>query len=80
MNNCEKVLNEILHSRTGVDFQMNPELMDENLFGSKINLPPRELVLILHDIENSFNIRISNNILLKGEFNSYSNIKKIVCG
>lgn len=80
MKDCEKVLNEILHSRTGVNFQIHPELMDENLFGSKINLPPRELILILHDIESSFNIRISDNILLEGEFNSYSNIKKIVCG
>lgn len=73
--NIEK-LNAILIKRTGIDFEKRIDLQNEKMFGRRINLPPRELVLILNDVEKIFEVRIKDDLLIGGEFNSYIGIKK----
>lgn len=40
----------------------------------EINLQPRDLMLLLYDIEKSFDVRIDDNLIVAGKFNTFSNI------
>lgn len=74
----ELMLNSIFEKRTGIDFTKNPELKDLKLLGKAINLPVRELVLILYDIEQHFGINVPKGVILDGNFDSYSHIAKLL--
>ncbi|MBW9159136.1 peptide maturation system acyl carrier-related protein [Clostridium tagluense] len=78
MINIENILIEIFLKRADINFQDNYQLKKENLFGSKINIPVRELVLALFDVQEKFSISISSEILLSGKFNTFNNINNIV--
>lgn len=76
MGECvEKKLNSIFIKRTGIDFKKRKEMQEEKFFGAKINLPPRELILILYDIEENFNVHIKDELFILGKFDSYINVK-----
>lgn len=74
----ESMLNKIFEKRTGIDFTINPELKDAKLFGEVINLPVRELLLILYDIELQFDIRVPTQTILDGKFDSYFHIAELI--
>ncbi|MFI3172513.1 MAG: peptide maturation system acyl carrier-related protein [Eubacteriales bacterium] len=76
--NKNDIINKIFLHRTGIDFEKQEEIRDVNLFSHSIKLPPRELVLVLFDIEKNFDIEISEEELLKEKFNTYNNICNIV--
>ena len=76
--NSEITLNNIFLKHSNIDFNKNECLKNENVFGNKIGLNPRELVLILFEIENEFEISITKNIIANGNFNSYINILNLV--
>lgn len=69
---------KIFKKRTNINFDKNHELKKEKLFGPKIEMPPRELVLLLFDIEKYFSISIPENDLLSENFNSFNNIYNII--
>lgn len=78
MKTWEEQLNNIMLQRTGLDFSKDQQLQRENFFGIKINLPVRELLLILFDIERILNIHILDEKLNSGEFSSYANVKECI--
>ncbi|WLC68241.1 peptide maturation system acyl carrier-related protein (plasmid) [Clostridium tagluense] len=78
MINTENILVEIFLKRANINFKDNFQLKKENLLGSKINIPVRELVLALFDVQEKFSISISSEILLSGKFNTFNNINNIV--
>lgn len=74
----DTVLNQIFKKRTGIDFSKNPERKDQKLLAEEINLPVRELVLLLYDIEQQLGIRISKEAVIEGKFDSYHHIAELI--
>lgn len=72
------VLVDIFEKRAKINFDKYSELKCEKLFGEKIMMPSRELVLALFDIEKYFSISIPEEEFLTGNFNSFDNIYSIV--
>ena len=70
----EERLAKLFNKRAGFDLEKNPELKDENFFGSSINMAPREAVLLLVDIEREFEICISNEFILNKGFTTFQNL------
>lgn len=76
--NLKSIICSIFKKRSGIDFSKNIELENVKLLGGQIYLPPRELVLILYDIEKKLGIKIAEEEIAKGKFDCYSNIVEIV--
>lgn len=72
----EEVLENIITIRSQKEWKK--EFRKEELLGRKIALSPSELVLVFLDVEKRFNIRIKEEDIISGNFNSYDNILKIV--
>lgn len=71
-------LNAIFRKRAGIDFEKNPELKNEMLFGKTIRMPARELVYAYLDIEKNFCLDIPECFILEGRFDTYSHIAECV--
>lgn len=76
MKEIEEVLENIITIRSQKEWKK--EFRKEELLGRKIALSPSELVLVFLDVEKRFNIRIKEEDIISGNFNSYDNILKIV--
>lgn len=74
----EKIVYDIFTKRTGIDFEKNHMLRDAPLFGEEIQLLARDLLLIYSDIEATLKVSIPKNEILKGNFNTFENILRIV--
>lgn len=66
-SNCDKY--------TNVQFTGN---IDDNLIGSKFNFRARDLIYLLYDIEEKFNIKIPEEDIDNNKFNTIGNIIKII--
>lgn len=69
------LLYKILLNRTNIDFCENEELKDLPVFGRKLNIPAREMVLVLLDIEKEYNITIKEEEI---DNYSFSTVNKII--
>lgn len=74
----EEKLNHIFLHRTGIDFIKNTYLQDKNMFGTEINLPEREAVYLILDIQKEFNVVIPKQKIVDKQFTTYQDIKKIM--
>ncbi|BDB02994.1 peptide maturation system acyl carrier-related protein [Clostridium botulinum] len=72
------IINNIFIRRTGIDFQKNIQLQNVSLLGEQIGIKPRDLVLILFDIEKEMGISVSADYINVGKFNTYENILKCI--
>lgn len=72
------LLYKILLNRTNIDFCENEELKDLPVFGRKLNIPAREMVLILLDIEKEYNITINDEDVNSYGFMTINKIIKII--
>lgn len=70
-------LANIFYNHTHMDFLVD-NIKDEDIFGNKVCMNARELVLILYNIEYKFNIKIPMQYLLKGEFRTFNNILDVI--
>lgn len=73
-------LNNIFKNKFGIDL-FNNELntnIDDNLLGNKFRLAARDLYYLLCDIEKEFDIIISEDDIVKIEFNTINNIINII--
>lgn len=77
MENIVK-LNNIFIKHTKFDFCQNEKLQKELFFGKALDIPVRELLLVLFDIEKTFNIKIPEKILLDGKFKNFQEVRKIL--
>ena len=75
--NEEKILTNIFKN-LGVDFNKNAHLKKENLLGKKIGLSARDLLIAFFWIESAFNIRIMEESVVNGEFNTYEHILRVI--
>ena len=68
----------ILQKRTHIDFKTRIDLRDEKLLGDKIGMPARELLLALYDIERKFAMKIPDQYIMGGYFDTYNHIMDII--
>lgn len=68
----------IFKKRAGIDFSSKVKLREKNVLGVEVQMHARELLLALYDIENFFEIKISEQYLVNEMFNSFDNIYEIV--
>ncbi|EPR11736.1 peptide maturation system acyl carrier-related protein [Ruminiclostridium papyrosolvens] len=74
----EKLL-KIFESRFDMDLSESwEEVQDEHFLGSKMRMAPRDLLYLHSDIEKEFNIKISQEHIISGKFNSLNNIINII--
>lgn len=69
------LLYKILLNRTNIDFCENKDLKYLPVFSKKLNIPAREMVLVLLDIEKAYNITISDKEI---DNYSFSTVNKII--
>ena len=74
----EEKLCEIFKKRMNINFQEHPELKDEKFFGSILHVAIREAVFCIYDIEEAFSMRIPQQAVIAGEFDSYNHVLKIL--
>lgn len=67
-------INEIILCKTNIDFQEQSLWKDCNLFCEPLCVAPRDLVNVLFEIENAFNITISQDIILSRRFGTFNQI------
>lgn len=76
---AERVLKNILFDMWHIDMQSNTELRTEKLFGSKINMEARDLVVLLFEIEKKLNIWIDKESIIEGKFDTFEHIVDLIC-
>lgn len=74
----EQLLEKIFLDVTSVDFKKSNELKNLNLLGSKLNIMPIYLVLVLLNIENMLNIHFKEEDILNGKFNTFNSIMSLM--
>ncbi|MGF0034674.1 peptide maturation system acyl carrier-related protein [Bariatricus sp. SGI.154] len=67
-----------IFKKVGIDFEKNIYLKDENVFGSKIRLSARDLLIVFFWIESVFKIRIPEELIVNGDFDTYEKILNTV--
>lgn len=72
------LLYKILLNRTNIDFCENKDLKDLPVFGKKLDIPAREMVLVLLDIEKEYNITINDEDVNNYGFMTVNKIIKII--
>ncbi len=73
-------LNDIFKNRFEInlfDIQFTGNI-DDNLIGGKFNFRARDLIYLLYDIEEKFNIKIPEEDIDNNKFNTIGNIIKII--
>lgn len=56
----EDVLQNIFLKRTGIDFMNNNDKKDEVLWGQNLNIPVRNLVCVIIDVQNNIGIKFTD--------------------
>ena len=74
----ELKLQEIFMKHTGIDFSRHEDLKSTNVFATQIGAGPRELILILFDIERELGIKVPQEYIVDGYFDCYSHIAETV--
>lgn len=77
MNN-EAILENIFLEVTSIDFRKSGKLKNLNLFGSKLNVMPIYLVLVLLDIERTLGICFEEEDILNGRFDTFNDILLLI--
>ncbi len=76
---AEEVLGDILFDMWDIDMRDNTELRKEKLFGNKINMAARDLVMLLFAIEDKLDIRIDKESIMNGKFDTFDHIVDLIC-
>lgn len=71
-------LNEIFVNRKGINLINECLLKDEKVFDFKIDMLPRELLLIFYDVEEQFCVKIPEKEIVSGRFDTFNHILEIV--
>lgn len=71
-------LNNIIIQHSNINFLINEDIRNKNLFSREINISPRELVLVFIDIQNEFNIIIPEVELINKKFNTFNDLVHII--
>lgn len=73
-----KIIGDIFKKHTNIDFEKDESLWDIPLFGYKLNVPIREMVLIVGDLSDIIEYTIVEESILNGEFQTYRKIRSLL--
>lgn len=73
-----KTINQICFRHLQIDFMKQTALKDVNFFSSQIHAQPRELMLIMLDIENELQIKFPDQFIKEGGMRSFQSIVEFV--
>lgn len=76
---AEDVLGDILSDMWNIDIRDDAELRKEKLFGCKINMEARDLVILLFAIEYKLDIQIDKGSITNGKFDTFDHIVDLIC-
>lgn len=74
----EKKTGKIFLNRTNIDFIDHGELRRDNFFGFTLEIPPREIFLVLLDLEKEFNTKIPMEFVLEKRFSTFQNVIELL--
>jgi len=74
----EDSLFEVFAGFTGQDFKENPDLRDTPLLGELIGLRARDMLFLLFRIEEMFGVKIPDQAIAEGRFNTFNNIQELI--
>ena len=77
-HDIESHLALILQKRAHIDFRVRINLRDEKLLGEKIGMSARDLLLVLYDIEREFDMKVSDQYIIDGYFDTYNHVAGII--
>lgn len=69
MGLIEEKVKEIFEQKLFRDLNKCEDWLNESIFGDKIALLPSEAAYLLYEIEEEFNIRLSNDVIIQYRFN-----------
>lgn len=75
----ESVLENVLFDMWHIDMRLNNELRGEKLLGNKINMKARDLVVLLHTLEEKLDIHIKREDIVSGKFDTFDHIIELMC-
>ncbi len=79
MNNIDKTLVKLLNEKYNLNVDIeNIDVLNKNIMGTEFNLSPVDMLCLFFDVENLFNIRIPQEDIVSGKFNSFSNIINMI--
>lgn len=70
----ERQFNNIFVNLWGIDFDAEKYDKKAKFLSSNIGMAPRDLVVLLYEIEKKFDIYIDNQFLINGKFDCFSSI------
>lgn len=76
---AEAVLGDILFDIWNIDMRGDTRLWKEKLLGSQIKMAARDLVVLLHAIEQRMNIQLDTKSLIDGKFDTFEHIIELMC-
>ncbi|KUO77164.1 MAG: hypothetical protein APF77_01735 [Clostridia bacterium BRH_c25] len=77
--NIEKKVRNIIQNILELDFEnIYGDSLDEHLLSNRFRLEPRDLVYLLRDVEERFNIEIPQKDIAEGRFSSFNSICSLI--
>ena len=76
---AEAVLGDILFDMWHIDMRNDIGLRREKLFGSRINMAARDLLVLLYEIEARMNIQLDKGSIINGNFDTFDHIVELIC-
>lgn len=72
--NIINIVNYVFQQYARKDFGEKDNLCREHFFSEELRIEPRNLVLVLLNLEERFSIRFSDDFLVRGGFSSFYNV------
>lgn len=73
------ILAEILFDMWHIDMRSDNGLREEKLLGNRIKMAARDLVVLLHAIEEKLNMQLDTESLIDGKFDTFEHIIELMC-
>ena len=72
-------IKNIIKNRFGIDIDsFKEDISDKEFLGKDIGMGPRDLVYLFSDIENEFEIKIPQEPIVEGRFNTFNHVVDLV--
>ena len=77
-SSIHEILIKIFQKRININFDERQDLRSHSLFDETLQIPIRELVLIVIDIKEKFNYEFTNSDLKKGNFENFESVEQTI--
>ena len=77
-SSIHEILIKIFQKRININFDERQDLRSHSLFDETLQIPIRELVLIVIDIKEKLNYEFTYNDLKKGSFENFESVEQTI--